>query len=185
MLKINMASPSSGKRRKDSDVIKLMASEHEVTVMGGLDELMVKFRGPEGTLYQGGIWQVLVQLPDQYPFRGPYIRFRNKIYHPNIAEVSGSVCLDVVNDAWTALYDLNTIFETFLPQLLMYPNAEDPLNCNAAALYIHRPKEYTKKVTQFVRKFASEEVITIELTDTESESSMSEFSDDEPEDMEM
>ena len=60
-----MASPSSGKRRKDADVVKLMASEHEVTILGGLDEFMVKFRGPQGTLYQGGIWQVLVQLPDQ------------------------------------------------------------------------------------------------------------------------
>ena len=38
---------------------------------------------------------------------------------------------------------------------------------------------------QYVRKFASEEVITIELTDTESESSMSEFSDDDAEDMEL
>ena len=182
-----MASTSSGKRRKDADVLKLMTSEHEVTILGGVDEFMVKFRGPQGTLYQGGIWQVLVQLPEQYPFRSPFIRFRNKIYHPNIAEVSGSVCLDVMNDAWTALYDLSTIFETFLPQLLMYPNAEDPLNCNAAALYIHKPNLYKNKVMQFVRKYASEEVITIELTDTESSesSTMSEFSEDEAEDMEL
>jgi ubiquitin-conjugating enzyme E2 H len=38
------------------------------------------------------------------------------------------------------------IFEVFLPQLLRYPNPNDPLNGEAAALLMRHPKEYEIKV---------------------------------------
>jgi len=49
------------------------------------------------------------------------------------------------------------IFETFLPQLLRYPNPNDPLNGEAAALLMRHPKEYEAKVKEYVQKFATKE----------------------------
>ena len=42
--------------------------------------------------------------------------------------------------------DLLNIFETFLPQLLLYPNPTDPLNGEAAALLMREPEAYSTKV---------------------------------------
>ena len=59
---------------------------------------------------------------------------------------SGSVCLDVINQTWSPMFDMINIFEVFLPQLLRYPNPSDPLNGEAANKLMRDPKDYDSKV---------------------------------------
>ncbi|KAG8237656.1 hypothetical protein J437_LFUL017651 [Ladona fulva] len=85
--------------------------------------------------------------------------------------------------------DLSNIFESFLPQLLTYPNPIDPLNGDAAAMFLHKPEEYKKKVQEYVKKYATEEALRNQeeqgVLSSDSESSMSDFSEDEAQDMEL
>ncbi|ODH45296.1 hypothetical protein ACO22_00174 [Paracoccidioides brasiliensis] len=123
--------------------------------------------------FEGGLWKIHVELPDQYPYKSPSIGFVNRIYHPNIDELSGSVCLDVINQTWSPMYDMINIFEVFLPQLLRYPNPSDPLNGDAAAVLMRDPKKYEARVREYVAKYASKDAADEAGEDTESDDELS------------
>ena len=44
------------------------------------------------------------------------------------------------------MYDMINIFESFLPQLLRYPNPSDPLNGDAAQILMRDQNAYNEKV---------------------------------------
>jgi len=167
---------SSPNRRRDLDLTKLMMSGYEVTMSSdSLAEFHVNFYGPKESPYYGGVWKVRVELPPNYPYKSPSIGFTNKIYHPNVDFASGSVCLDVINQTWSPMFDLINIFEVFLPQLLLYPNPTDPLNGEAAALALKEPEKYKQKVQEYVQKYATDHGST---TEEDEESDLSSYSSD-------
>lgn len=137
------------------DIMKLMMSDYEVQMEeDSLSAFFVKMKGPKDSLYEGGVWKVRVELPPNYPYKSPSIGFVTKIFHPNVDEASGSVCLDVLNQTWSPMFDLLNVFEVFLPQLLTYPNAADPLNGEAAALYLKDPDRFKERVREHIKRYA-------------------------------
>jgi len=148
---------SSPNKRKETDLMKLMMGGHEVTMADdSVTEFYVQFKGPKDSPYEGGTWKVRVELPPTYPYKSPCIGFLNKIFHPNVDFSSGTVCLDVINQTWSPMFDLLNIFESFLPQLLLYPNPTDPLNGEAASLLLKEPEKYKLRVRETVLKYAVE-----------------------------
>lgn len=140
--------------------MKLLMSDFDTALVNdNMREFCVCLPGPEDTPYEGGLWKLHVELPEQYPYKSPSIGFETKIFHPNIDETSGSVCLDVINQTWSPMFTLIHVFETFIPQLLNYPNAADPLNGDASSLYINNRELYNEKVKTYVQKYANKEQV--------------------------
>ena len=153
-LTTTMCSPS---KRRELDITKLLMSDHDVQLVDdNISEFYITFKGPPDSPYEGGSWKLHVELPEAYPYKSPSIGFVNRIFHPNVDELAGSVCLDVINQTWSPMFDLVNVFEVFLPQLLLYPNPSDPLNGEAAALLMREPEAYASKVREYVRRYASD-----------------------------
>lgn len=104
----------------------------------------------------------------------------NRMYHPNVDERAGSVCLDVINQTWSPMFDLVNIFEVFLPQLLLYPNPADPLNGEAAALLLREPEAYNARVKELVATYATpDDLVCKRGAKVESEEEEEEDGDDD------
>ena len=119
--------------------------------------LLVNLPGPPDSLYEEGTFQVKITMPAQYPYKSPSVGFMTKVFHPNVDETSGSICLDVISQTWSPMFSLKNILESFLPQLLQDPNPADPLNGDAAALMIQEPEQYQQKVRQYVQTYAQQQ----------------------------
>ena len=147
-------------KRKEIDKRKIVLAGFEIEESHNKNPsefFITNFKGPKESLYEGGNWKLHIQLPENYPYKSPSIGFVNRIYHPNVDEKSGTICLDVINQTWMPTFELKNIFEEFLPQLLLYPNPKDPLNHDAAELLLHHKKKYEEKVKRYVKLYAKDD----------------------------
>ncbi|KAJ7332287.1 hypothetical protein JRQ81_014467 [Phrynocephalus forsythii] len=89
--------------------------------------------GAAGTVYEELRYKVSLEFPSGYPYNAPTVKFLTPCYHPNV-DLQGNICLDILKDKWSALYDVRTILLS-IQSLLGEPNIESPLNTDAAELW--------------------------------------------------
>ena len=60
---------------------------------GDFRHLKGTIHGPLETVYEGGVFDIDIVIPKQYPFEPPKMMFITKIWHPNISSQTGAICL--------------------------------------------------------------------------------------------
>ena len=86
-------------------------------------------RGPEGTLYEGGVFHLELVFPTNYPVSPPTIKLFTTVHHPNV--FGNTLCLDILDvnqkqiyQGWTTAYTV----EAILIQLQSFLFEELPAN---------------------------------------------------------
>ncbi|KAK5634514.1 hypothetical protein RRF57_010227 [Xylaria bambusicola] len=115
----------------------------------------VVLTGPLGTPYAGGVYNITVTLPADYPFKAPQVNFATRIYHPNVTNDSlGNICLGVLKpENWKPASRVRAVLEA-VRQLLVEPNPEDPLETRIADEYKNNRPEFDKNVKNYVSRYA-------------------------------
>ncbi|TFY59658.1 hypothetical protein EVG20_g7703 [Dentipellis fragilis] len=108
--------------------------------------------GPEGSVYEGGVFDVEVQLAHDYPFSAPKVLFLTRIYHMNISD-RGNVCIDILKHNWSPALSIFKVILS-LSSLLTDPNPSDPLVPSIASEYLRRRATHDQTARDWTKLYA-------------------------------
>ncbi|KAF6285054.1 ubiquitin conjugating enzyme E2 C [Rhinolophus ferrumequinum] len=106
-------------------------------------------------VYEDLRYKLSLEFPSGYPYNAPTVKFLTPCYHPNV-DTQGNICLDILKDKWSALYDVRTILLS-IQSLLGEPNIDSPLNTHAAELW-KNPTAFKKYLQEtYAKQVSSQE----------------------------
>ena len=108
--------------------------------------------GPSKSPYSGGIFELNIIFPNNYPFKPPSIKFVTPIYHPNINKY-GNICLDILTTNWSPALTIIKVLLS-ISSLLTDPNPQDPLDKKIANIYLNDIEQYKKNARNYTIRYA-------------------------------
>ncbi|KAK2076666.1 triosephosphate isomerase [Prototheca wickerhamii] len=111
-------------RSKDNNGIELIPNDSNIFLWRA---------GPTDSPYQGGHFELSIQVPEQYPLVPPQVKFKTKLFHPNVHFKTGEICLDILKNAWSPAWTLQSVCHAIVA-LLTDSAPDSPLNCDAGNL---------------------------------------------------
>ena len=109
-------------------------------------------KGPEDTPYEGGVFNVDLEFPSDYPFKPPKVIFTTKVYHPNI-NTDGNVCMAILKDQWAPSKSISVVLAN-LSLLFETPNADDPLRPEIAQIFKDDYDAFRKTAIEWTSTYA-------------------------------
>lgn len=108
--------------------------------------------GPEGSVYEEGLFHVEITLAHDYPFSAPRVTFRTRIYHMNINE-RGNICIDILKHNWSPALSLFKVILS-ISSLLTDPNPKDPLVPSIATEYVRNRIQHNRTARKWTELYA-------------------------------
>ncbi|KAG2741629.1 hypothetical protein P692DRAFT_20786864 [Suillus brevipes Sb2] len=108
--------------------------------------------GPQGSPYEGGVFNINIQLANDYPFSAPKVTFVTRIYHMNISD-KGNVCIDILKQNWSPALSLFKVMLS-LSSLLTDPNPHDPLVPSIATEYVRNRVQHDHTARRWTELYA-------------------------------
>lgn len=110
--------------------------------------------GPEDTPYHGGVFELRIDFPQDYPFKPPNVVFITKIFHCNINH-NGNICLDILKDQWSPALTISKVLLSIC-SLMNDQNPNDPLTPDAADLYHNDYDSFFDYAKKYTLQYASQ-----------------------------
>jgi len=137
------------KKLETSPVCNCSASPNDDNIMIWNAIIM----GPIDTPYEGGTFKLELSFTKDYPLKAPLVRFKTKIFHPNI-DSTGGICIDILKDNWSPLQNVRTILLSIC-SLLNDPNPKDPLVPYIATLYTEKRQKFNEEAQTWTTIYAT------------------------------
>ncbi|KAI3501891.1 hypothetical protein L1887_29919 [Cichorium endivia] len=115
--------------------------------------LTATFSGPVSSPYEGGTFHVDITLPDGYPVMPPVMRFTTKVWHPNISNQTGAICIDTLKDNWSPVLNLKAVL-LFVQALLSTPQPNDPQDALVAQQFLTDQATFVATAKRWTEEFA-------------------------------
>ncbi|KAJ3117750.1 E2 SUMO-conjugating protein ubc9 [Phlyctochytrium bullatum] len=109
--------------------------------------------GKANTPWEGGVYTLHINFPEDYPQKPPKCKFVPPLFHPNVYP-SGTVCLSILNEEqdWKPAITLKQIL-LGIQDLLDDPNPDSPAQQEAYVMFKRDKAGYVKKVKEQANKY--------------------------------
>lgn len=107
-----------------------------------LSQVTILLTGPPGTPYSEGLWRLQLKIPEDYPNSPPKATFRTRIWHPNVEEMTGAVCVDTLKRDWQSRLTLRDVLIVSEEKALLALLPSDQANTKSVdnLLSSHQPQ---------------------------------------------
>ena len=110
----------------------MMCSDKGISAFPDGDKLfewIATVHGPADSVYEGLKYKLRLEFPAGYPYSAPTVRFVTPCFHPNVDQ-HGNICLDILKEKWSALYEVRTILLSIQSLLGKYQVSQQVLDRN-------------------------------------------------------